>query len=168
MWQAYPAGLGEPLNVILSGNSDPDVLNSGKYFLTYIASLGESGDVTATISKFVAGFSGTCLGQIPANQQRANLGDGKGQYNETAVMRWNYGDVCNSPFQCRKLKLWQYNFGTCKETVDGGNHFRYWVQDGQEAKSGAVFMAVSYEENLSNGHNISPNGTFRPRFQLAG
>lgn len=57
--------------------------------------------------------------------------------------------------------------GTCKETVEGGNHFRYWVQSGSSAnryysichllclstllislfplQSGAVFMAVSYE-----------------------
>jgi hypothetical protein len=52
--------------------------------------------------------------------------------------------------------------GTCKETVEGGNHFRYWTQTGGDAdrcglfalfavavfltlSSGAVFMAVSYE-----------------------
>ena len=74
------------------------------------------------------------------------------QVNETAVMRLNYGDP---------------TLGTCKETVEGGNHFRYWVQSGSSAnryrfymspsaslyvahllvliQSGAVFMAVSYE-----------------------
>ena len=30
-------------------------------------------------------------------------------------MRWNYGDP---------------ELGTCKETIQGGNHFRYWAQNG--------------------------------------
>jgi len=66
-------------------------------------------------------------------------------------MRWDYGDPA---------------LGTCKETVEGGNHFRYWAQDGPQANrcgsfapflficvvkvlmgshSGAIFMGVSYE-----------------------
>lgn len=74
------------------------------------------------------------------------------QVNETAVIRNDYGDP---------------TLGTCKETVQGGNHFRYWIQSGGSAnryyfymspsafldvvhllislQSGAVFMAVSYE-----------------------
>jgi hypothetical protein len=74
------------------------------------------------------------------------------QVNETAVIRYNYGDP---------------TLGTCKESVQGGNHFRYWIQSGGSAnryyfclsstsldnahllfffsESGAVFMAVSYE-----------------------
>lgn len=74
------------------------------------------------------------------------------QVNETAVIRNDYGDP---------------TLGTCKETVQGGNHFRYWIQSGSSAnryffymspsvsldvahllislQSGAVFMAVSYE-----------------------
>ena len=38
--------------------------------------------------------------------------------NETAVIRLDYGDP---------------TLGTCKETVEGGNHFRYWTQTGGEA-----------------------------------
>ena len=38
--------------------------------------------------------------------------------NETGVIRWDYGDP---------------DFGTCKETIQGGNHFRYWIQDGSSA-----------------------------------
>lgn len=38
--------------------------------------------------------------------------------NETAVIRWNYGDP---------------QLGSCKETIEGGSHFRYWVQDGSKA-----------------------------------
>ncbi len=33
-------------------------------------------------------------------------------------MRYNYGDPA---------------VGTCTETVQGGNHFRYWVQNGDGA-----------------------------------
>jgi len=40
------------------------------------------------------------------------------QVNETAVMRLDYQDA---------------TLGTCKETVEGGNHFRYWVQSGDSA-----------------------------------
>jgi hypothetical protein len=46
--------------------------------------------------------------------------------NETAVMRWNYGDP---------------QLGTCKETFNGGNHFRYWIQNGPKQNTGAVFLA---------------------------
>ena len=50
--------------------------------------------------------------------------------NQTAVIRWDYGNV---------------QLGTCEETIEGGNHIRYWIQNGPEANSGAIFMAVSYE-----------------------
>lgn len=32
-------------------------------------------------------------------------------------MRWDYGDAA---------------LGTCTETIQGGSHFRYWVQDGKD------------------------------------
>jgi hypothetical protein len=35
--------------------------------------------------------------------------------NETGVMRWDYHDPV---------------LGACRETIGGGNHLRYWVQDG--------------------------------------
>lgn len=38
--------------------------------------------------------------------------------NETSELRWDYGDP---------------ELGTCQETIKGGNHFRYWVQDGSQA-----------------------------------
>lgn len=69
-----------------------------------------------------------------------------GTDNQTAVIRWDYGDP---------------QLGTCKETIQGGAHFRYWVQDGDQANrfgtslltaehmltvySGAIFAAASYE-----------------------
>jgi len=127
----YPPGQGEPLNAIISSLSDDIVLkdqetNGGlrNYFLSF-------------------GFSGECLGQHAGEQQAADLGDGNGYKNETAVIRWNYNDA---------------QVGACKETIQGGNHFRYWVQNGPSAHSGAIFMAVSYEMSLNNYHDIIVNG----------
>lgn len=54
--------------------------------------------------------------------------------NETAVIRWDYGDPA---------------LGTCTESAEGGNHFRYWIQNGPLANTGAIFMALSYEEPSS-------------------
>ena len=54
--------------------------------------------------------------------------------NQTAVIRWDYGDV---------------ELGTCQETIEGGNHFRYWIQNGPDANTGAIFMATSYEMPLT-------------------
>ncbi|KAG9096262.1 hypothetical protein FRC06_008861 [Ceratobasidium sp. 370] len=123
----FPAGLGEPLNVILSAKSDSAVLVDREdkgglrnYFLSM-------------------DFSGECLGQHLGSDQQANLGDGKGAVNETAVMRYNYQDAY---------------VGTCRETVEGGNHFRYWVQK----STGAVFMAASVELPIEQGHDIVRNG----------
>jgi len=134
-------GLGEPINVILSGGSDSDVLvdaeaNGGlrNYFLSF-------------------GFASECLGQHDGNDQEANLGDGNGYKNETAVIRWDYGDP---------------SLGTCKETISGGNHFRYWTQNGSSANSGAVFMAASYEMPIAQQHNIVPNGYNFGRDELVG
>jgi hypothetical protein len=127
----YPPGQGEPLNAIISGLSDGVVLKDQEtkgglrnYFLSF-------------------GFSDECLGQHAGEQQAADLGDGNGHKNETAVIRWNYGDA---------------QLGACKETIQGGNHFRYWVQNGPSANSGAIFMAVSYEMPLINFHDIIGNG----------
>lgn len=124
-----PPGQGEPLNVIISGASDPAVLLSsqvGGGLLNYYLSLG---------------FATECLGQHLGVHQGANLGDGNGVQNETAVIRWDYGDPA---------------VGTCKETIEGGNHFRYWIQNGAAANSGAIFMAVSYEEPLAGMFFVSP------------
>ncbi|KAH9014289.1 hypothetical protein EDB84DRAFT_1530082 [Lactarius hengduanensis] len=154
----FPAGLGEPINVVLLGTSDSAVLvdqqNDGglrNYFLSI-------------------GFAGECLGQHSGSDQAVNLGDGHGYLNETAVIRWDYGDP---------------TLGTCKETVQGGNHFRYWTQTGSEANrcallaltddvvilmlsSGAVFMAVSYELPEALSHDIVFNGYNLARDWLVG
>jgi len=123
----YPAGLGEPLNLILSAKSDKDVLVDRE-------------DKGGLRNFFLSvDFSGECLGQHLGTDQQANLGDGRGAVNETAVMRYNFGDAY---------------VGTCRETVEGGNHFRYWVQK----STGAVFMAASVELPIELGHDIVRNG----------
>ncbi|KAK0462030.1 uncharacterized protein EV420DRAFT_1640321 [Desarmillaria tabescens] len=129
--QTYPDGQQEPVNAIISGNSDQAVLaqqstNGG--LINYFLSLS---------------FSGECLGQHTGNSQQVNLGDGNGFRNETAVMRYNYGDPA---------------LGSCTESVKGGDHFRYWVQNGSEANSGAAFLAISYETSSSDNHDIVENG----------
>ena len=96
------ADLGEPLNAILSAESDPRVLKittDKGGFLNYMLStqLGEE-----------------CFGQHMGGSQQANLGDGKWFVDEIEVLRWNYGNQ------------W---YGTCLETFNGGNHLRYWRQN---------------------------------------
>ncbi|KAF8157955.1 hypothetical protein B0H34DRAFT_706920 [Crassisporium funariophilum] len=127
----YPMGQGEPLNAIITGNSDERVLKDIETdggLRNYFLSLG---------------FSGECLGQHAGSDQAANLGDGNGYKNETSVIRWNYGDP---------------QLGACRETVEGGNHFRYWAQNGPEGNTGSIFMAVSYELPLNLGHDIIVDG----------
>ncbi|KIY51536.1 hypothetical protein FISHEDRAFT_7375, partial [Fistulina hepatica ATCC 64428] len=137
----YPAGLGEPLNVIISGASDSAVLvnqDADGGLLTYFQSLG---------------FAGDCLGQPDTDVERANLGDGNGYINQTSVMRWDYGDP---------------QLGTCTETIEGGNHFRYWSQDGSEHDTKSVFMTASYEYPLDKEHDIIPNGYNLARDYIVG
>lgn len=137
----FPMGMGEPLNAIISGNSDSRVLANGEVdggLLNYFLSFG---------------FSGECLGQHSGSDQAANLGDGNGSKNETGVIRWDYGDP---------------QLGTCKETIQGGNHLRYWMQDGSSANSGAIFMATSYEKPIAQQHDIIPDGYNLARDRLVG
>ncbi|KAJ4477190.1 hypothetical protein J3R30DRAFT_3483144 [Lentinula aciculospora] len=126
-----PLGQQEPINLIISANSDSDVLKDGNTdggLQTYFNSLG---------------FAGECLGNHLGDDQQANLGDGNGLINQTGVMRWDYGNV---------------QTGTCEETIDGGNHYRYWIQNGSAADSNAIFMAASYELPASSNHDIVVNG----------
>ncbi|KAF8581576.1 hypothetical protein K439DRAFT_1654035 [Ramaria rubella] len=137
----FPAGLGEPLNVIISANSDPDVLKDQQ----------DDGGLRNFFLSIQ--FSSECLGQHLGDHQMANLGDGHGGLNETAVIRYNYGDP---------------SLGSCKETVEGGNHFRYWVQNGPDANSGAIFMALSYELPIAEGHDLIFNSYNLGRDWLVG
>ena len=63
--------------------------------------------------------------------------------NQTDLLRENFGDV---------------TYGVCRESADGGFHFRVFPQVGPEADSGAYFTAASEEQSLSQNHMIVPNG----------
>jgi len=89
------------------------------------------------------GFSDECLGLHLGTPQSANLGDGNGFVNQTMELREDYFDP---------------NFGTCLESLMGGNHFRVFRQNGTKANSGALFLAVSQEEDVREHHNIVAGG----------
>jgi len=119
--------LGEPLNVIISGLSSPDVLTDDG-FLNFARAIG---------------FSTECLGIHLGGPQTANLGDGNGFLNQTVELRQDYGNA---------------EVGTCLESLIGGNHLRVWRQNGPQANSGALFLAVSQEEDAAEDHNIVTDG----------
>ncbi|WFD37036.1 hypothetical protein MCUN1_003928 [Malassezia cuniculi] len=125
--------IGEPLNVIVSSFSSPEVLTP-EGFLLWATSIQ---------------FGVSCLGQGDEDSfQYANLGkenpnvrQGSASGNN-GVLRWNYGNP---------------SVGTCRQTLVGGNHFRWYIQ--KTAKSGtAIFLAVSDELSLAQAHKISTNG----------
>ncbi|KAJ7702412.1 hypothetical protein B0H17DRAFT_923358, partial [Mycena rosella] len=117
----------EPLNMIISGLSSPDVLT-----IRGIVNFGNA-----------LGYGDDCLGIHLGGPQAANLGDGNGLVNQTQMMREDYG---NTPI------------GTCLETLMGGNHYRVFPQNGSKANSGALFLAASKEDPITEQHNIVPNG----------
>ncbi|KAF9462426.1 hypothetical protein BDZ94DRAFT_728028 [Collybia nuda] len=123
----HSADAGEPLNVIISGLSSPEVLTPAG-FLNYARAIG---------------LSRECFGQHSGGKQQANLGDGHGWVDEREVLREHF----NVPV-----------LGTCFESLLGGNHLRTFRQDGPDANSGALFLAVSQEEDLSKHHMIVPDG----------
>ncbi|KAI0333571.1 hypothetical protein GY45DRAFT_1344032 [Cubamyces sp. BRFM 1775] len=67
---------GEPLNVIISGQSSPDVLTD---------------DGILNFAKAI-GFSQECLGLHLGDPQTANLGDGNGSVNQTVEFRQDFGN----------------------------------------------------------------------------
>ncbi|BGP32294.1 hypothetical protein JCM10296v2_004075 [Rhodotorula toruloides] len=72
----YPPGLGEPINLVISSESDGLLMTDDGFF-----------DFCESIN-----FSGECLGQTGGLRQAANLGDGKGMINQTTLLRENFGD----------------------------------------------------------------------------
>ncbi|KZV95071.1 hypothetical protein EXIGLDRAFT_735968 [Exidia glandulosa HHB12029] len=121
---------GEPLNVIISGQSHPDVL-SHVGFIAYARTIG---------------FSNECLGLHMGLVQLADLGDGIGLRGEQLLVRQTFR---------RHIPFWGT---TCWESFAGGNHFRAWKQNGTLANTGAWFLAVSAEESGSKHHAIIPDG----------
>lgn len=79
--------------------------------------------------------------------QQANLGDGNGWMNQTGLYR-------KTP--------------ALMEVLQGGNHFRYWIQNGEEANTSAIFIAASVEHGLKQKHDIVSNGYDLGRDQLVG
>ncbi|GJJ13523.1 hypothetical protein Clacol_007777 [Clathrus columnatus] len=113
------AGLGEPLNV-----SDDDLTG-----LVIIS--GKSSPEVLTDDGFLnwsrsIGFDEEFLGLHIGTPQTANLGDGNGPQPEIKVRRQNFGILF---------------IGSLFETLGGGDHFRYWRQNGPTANSGALFLA---------------------------
>ncbi|KZT27430.1 hypothetical protein NEOLEDRAFT_1130990 [Neolentinus lepideus HHB14362 ss-1] len=88
------------------------------------------------------GFSEECMGLHYGFIHEADLGDGDGRKGEQFLARQTYFPV----------------WGTCWESVAGGNHFRTWKQNGTLANSGAWFMAVSKEEHSGKHHTIVADG----------
>ncbi|KAK0438332.1 uncharacterized protein EV420DRAFT_1623280 [Desarmillaria tabescens] len=117
-------GLGEPLNVIISGKSSPEVLTNDGIVITH-------GRLDC--------ISEECLGIHIGDPQSANLGDGHGWVNQTMELREDYGNE---------------ELGTCLETIIGGNHFRVYRQDGPDAMSGALFLARKQHTIVPDGYNI--------------
>nr|GAT55467.1 predicted protein [Mycena chlorophos] len=88
------------------------------------------------------GYDVSCLGLVLGGAQAADLGDGNGWVNQTQLLREDYG-----------LPL-----GTCLETLIGGNHYRVFRQNGTGADSGALFLAASKEDPITESHDIVSNG----------
>ncbi|SPO41107.1 uncharacterized protein PSFLO_06589 [Pseudozyma flocculosa] len=142
IWKDGSGTPGEPINGIISGNSDPEVL-CPEGFLRYATSIN---------------FGVSCLGNANGTAQWANLGDGFGDRiqgngnGDNGVLRWNYGDT---------------SIGTCRESVEGDNHFRWYLQNGTDGFSGAIFLAISMEESAALGHKVQLDGYNRGRDYLA-
>jgi len=111
------AGLGEPLNVIISGYSSPEVLT-----LSGIELWARS-----------INFSTECFGLHLGDPQTANLGDGRGWVNETVVMRYDYdnaidGTCLESLTGGNHFRIWQQHsssaffFATSVEEWLGEHH----------------------------------------------
>ena len=120
-------GFREPINVIISGKSEPRVLCE-QGLLDYVRSIG---------------FSFECLHIHLGGLQYANLGDGNGW--QPQLFEYRSLIYPGSP------GVW---LGSCWESLAGGNHFRVWKQNGTEADTGAWFLAVSKEEVRATAHTV--------------
>ncbi|CAE6491740.1 unnamed protein product [Rhizoctonia solani] len=127
---------GEPLNVIISGNSHPDVLtHQGLH--KYAKSIG---------------FSEECLGLHLGDLHSADLGDGEGRKYEQflAPHGTNKIPLITATARQHYFPIW----GTCWESLAGGNHFRAW----QQKDTKAWFLAVSKEKYVGEHHQIIDDG----------
>ncbi|KAH9049242.1 hypothetical protein EDB83DRAFT_2522788 [Lactarius deliciosus] len=131
--------LGEPLNVNIFPHWFSRPLMTDSVFL----SPGVLSDAGFLNFVNAIGFATECLGIHLGDPQAANLGDGHGYVNQTVELREDFGNV---------------PVGSCLESLAGGNHLRLFRQNGPAANTGALFLAVSQEENVLEGHTISPDG----------
>ncbi|PWN26448.1 hypothetical protein BDZ90DRAFT_233089 [Jaminaea rosea] len=118
------AGLGEPLNVIVSALSSPEVLTR-KGLQSYFRSLD---------------FDFECFGLHSGTPQTAFL-DLRGPIDQNFLYREVYTPL-------------DHLFGTCIESLKGGNHIRAWQQQG----TGAWFLALSKEKDVTSHHDVVPDG----------
>jgi hypothetical protein len=130
--------------VIISGLSDPYILTP-RGLLHYAQTLG---------------FSSECLGLHIGYLHIANLGDSvnsKGSKGQTTLAEdddeddgpfLNVGGNRTEQLLARQNFDWPLygwpDYGTCWESLVGGNHFRAWKQDGAGARTGAWFLAYVY------------------------
>ena len=117
-------GLHEPLNVIISSLSSPTILTR-KGLQSYLRSLS---------------FDRECLNLHAGGYQKGYI-DPRGWRNQEFIYRQVYTPL-------------DHVFGTCIESLVGGNHIRAWQQEG----SGAWFLATSKEMDANKNHMIVPNG----------
>ncbi|KAF8510500.1 hypothetical protein BU17DRAFT_55307 [Hysterangium stoloniferum] len=118
---------GEPLNVIISGNSDPRILDLEGLIL-YSYSLG---------------YAEECLGLHVGRVHQANLGDGQGLIDEQYLARQTYFPI----------------FGTCWQSIIGGQHFRAWQQNTTQAcLFRSCWCSSASLQNSGRNHMIVPNG----------
>ena len=145
---APPPALGEPLNMIISGRSDPFILTEFG-LLQWVRAF-----VTAAAHMQMQsfGYSRSSFGIDGGNDQVADLGDGVGA-RTGGVVRFNYNAGM---------------VGSCLESLIGGSHARYWQQSGPSAPTRAWFLAASAELDLSVGHQIADDGYNLGRDWIAG
>ncbi|KAJ7140115.1 hypothetical protein C8R46DRAFT_1200815 [Mycena filopes] len=124
---------GEPLTVILAGSSDLTVLIDSQL------------DGSMRNLFLGVGFVSECLGQHKGTPQDADLGDGNGYVNETAVLRWDYGDPTHRWGRARSRE----RAGTTSAT------------GGRTARMPTAVPSSWLHRNempIAQGHNIVVNG----------
>ncbi|TFK53859.1 hypothetical protein OE88DRAFT_1710972 [Heliocybe sulcata] len=137
-YYAPSAGGGSELDNAGDGYGEPlNVIISG------LSSPGVLTDAGLLNFAHALGYSEECLDLHAGGAQSADLGDGNGWVDQLIEIREDYGSAA---------------VGTCLESLVGGNHFRVWRQNGTEADSGALFLAVSKEEDIFESHTIVPDG----------
>lgn len=79
VFNTYPPGLGEPINVVISNASDPVILTTPGFmdFMVRCVPCSRCVGAHAGLQASIQ-FAEECLGQHSGLEQQANLGDGQG------------------------------------------------------------------------------------------